>query len=101
LISIIACTCCEKKNKQILNHHYFIVPGLIGLIQSIETIKLIVDWQGCSTLAGRMILLDASDLTLRTVKLRLANENCPACGKSAEKKLPYYSELCGDAVSFE
>ncbi|XP_065352154.1 adenylyltransferase and sulfurtransferase MOCS3 [Cloeon dipterum] len=74
------------------------VPGLIGLIQSIEVIKLIVNWPGSKSLAGRMIILDASDMSLRTVKLRLASEKCPACGPKPEAKLPYYVEMCGEDV---
>ncbi|KAF4520506.1 hypothetical protein B566_EDAN004824 [Ephemera danica] len=71
------------------------IPGLIGLIQSIEVIKLIINWPGSQSLAGRMVILDANDLTLRTMKLRLASANCPACGTNP-KEFQYYSNLCGD-----
>ncbi|XP_059476905.1 sulfur carrier protein adenylyltransferase [Neocloeon triangulifer] len=74
------------------------VPGLIGLMQSIEVIKLIVDWPQNESVAGRMILLDANDLSLRTVRLRLANEKCPACSSNPQKNLPYYIEMCGEDV---
>jgi molybdopterin/thiamine biosynthesis adenylyltransferase len=72
------------------------VPGLIGLIQSIEVVKLIVDWPQSCSLAGRMIFLDANDLSIRTIKLRLASDKCPACGPKPSEKLPYYVEMCGE-----
>jgi hypothetical protein len=43
-----------------------------------------------------MIFLDANDLSIRTIKLRLASDKCPACGPNPSEKLPYYVEMCGE-----
>ena len=54
-----------------------ILPGLVGVIQATETIKLILG-QGDS-LAGRLLLVDALGMKFRELKLR-KNPDCPACG---------------------
>ena len=53
------------------------LPGLVGSIQATEAVKLILGVG--SSLAGRLLLIDALDMELRTVKLR-RNEDCPLCG---------------------
>ncbi len=53
------------------------VAGIIGCIQATETIKILLDIG--ETLAGRLLLLDASTMEWRTVKLR-KDPNCPVCG---------------------
>ncbi len=70
-----------------------ILPGLIGVIQATETIKLILG-QGDS-LAGRLLLVDALGMKFRELKLR-KNPECPACGKHRTiTKLIDYEEFCG------
>jgi adenylyltransferase/sulfurtransferase len=70
-----------------------ILPGLIGVIQATETIKLILG-QGDS-LAGRLLLVDALGMKFRELKLR-KNPECPACGKNRTiTKLIDYEEFCG------
>ncbi len=70
-----------------------ILPGLIGVIQATETIKLILG-QGDS-LAGRLLLVDALGMKFRELKLR-KNPDCPACGKHRTiTKLIDYQEFCG------
>jgi len=54
-----------------------ILPGLVGVIQATETIKLILG-QGDS-LAGRLLLVDALGMKFRELKLR-KNPECPVCG---------------------
>ena len=54
-----------------------ILPGLVGVIQATETIKLILG-QGDS-LAGRLLLVDALGMKFRELKLR-KNPDCPVCG---------------------
>src|SRR5712664_57932 len=54
-----------------------ILPGLVGVIQATETIKLILG-QGDS-LIGRLLLVDALGMKFRELKLR-KNPDCPACG---------------------
>ena len=70
-----------------------ILPGLVGVIQATETIKLILG-QGDS-LAGRLLLVDALGMKFRELKLR-KNPECPACGKHPTiTKLIDYQEFCG------
>ncbi len=54
------------------------VPGIIGTIQAIETIKLIVG--AGETLAGRLLLVDALRMSFRELRI-LKNPACPACGR--------------------
>ena len=54
-----------------------ILPGLVGVIQATETIKLILG-QGDS-LVGRLLLVDALGMKFRELKLR-KNPDCPVCG---------------------
>ncbi len=70
-----------------------VLPGLIGMIQAIETIKLILG-KG-SSLVGRLVLFDALDLKFREVKLR-KNPECPICGPNPTiHGLIDYEEFCG------
>jgi molybdopterin/thiamine biosynthesis adenylyltransferase/rhodanese-related sulfurtransferase len=70
-----------------------ILPGLVGVIQATETIKLIL---GKGTpLIGRLLLVDALDMKFRELKLR-KNPDCPACGTHRTiTKLIDYNEFCG------
>src|SRR6204780_2038482 len=54
-----------------------ILPGLIGLIQATETVKLILGIG--QTLVGRLLLYDALGMKFRELKLR-KNPECPVCG---------------------
>jgi adenylyltransferase/sulfurtransferase len=70
-----------------------ILPGLVGVIQATETIKLILG-QGDS-LAGRLLLVDALGMKFRELKLR-KNPDCPVCGKNPTiTQLIDYEEFCG------
>src|SRR5246500_4678849 len=70
-----------------------ILPGLVGVIQATETIKLILG--AGDSLAGRLLLIDALDMKFRELKLR-KNPDCPACGKHPSiTKLIDYNEFCG------
>jgi sulfur-carrier protein adenylyltransferase/sulfurtransferase len=70
-----------------------ILPGLVGVIQATEAIKLILG-QG-EPLIGRLLLVDALGLNFRELKLR-KNPDCPACGKNPSvTKLIDYQEFCG------
>ncbi len=55
-----------------------ILPGLVGVMQATEVIKLILG-QG-ESLIGRLLLIDALGMKFRELKLR-KNPDCPACGK--------------------
>ena len=70
-----------------------ILPGVIGLIQATETVKLILGIG--DTLVGRLMLYDALGMKFREMKLRRDPE-CPVCGDNPTvKKLIDYAEFCG------
>src|ERR1700680_3191170 len=70
-----------------------ILPGLVGVIQATETIKLILG-QG-DLLVGRLLLVDALGMKFRELKLR-KNPDCPVCGTHPTvTKLIDYNEFCG------
>ncbi len=70
-----------------------ILPGLVGVIQATETIKLILG-QG-ESLAGRLLLIEALGMKFRELKLR-KNPDCPVCGKHRTiSQLIDYEEFCG------
>jgi molybdopterin/thiamine biosynthesis adenylyltransferase/rhodanese-related sulfurtransferase len=70
-----------------------ILPGLLGVIQATEVIKLILG--AGDSLIGRLLLVDALAMKFRELKLR-KNPDCPVCGKHPTiKKLIDYQEFCG------
>ncbi len=70
-----------------------ILPGLVGVIQATETIKLILGVG--ESLAGRLLLVDSLSMKFRELKLR-KNPDCPVCGKNPTiTKLIDYEEFCG------
>lgn len=70
-----------------------ILPGLVGIIQATETIKLILG--SGDSLAGRLLLIDAMGMKFRELKLR-KNPECPACGAHPTvTKLIDYEQFCG------
>jgi adenylyltransferase/sulfurtransferase len=70
-----------------------VLPGIVGCIQALETIKLILG-KG-ETLIGRLLLFDALNMKFRELKLR-KNSDCPVCGVHPTiTKLIDYEEFCG------
>jgi adenylyltransferase/sulfurtransferase len=70
-----------------------ILPGLVGVMQATEVIKLILG-KG-EPLIGRLLLIDALGMKFRELKLR-KNPDCPVCGKNPTvTKLIDYQEFCG------
>jgi adenylyltransferase/sulfurtransferase len=70
-----------------------VLPGIIGSLQALETIKLIIG-RG-ESLAGRLVLFDALSLKFRELKLR-KNSHCPMCGTHRKiHELIDYNEFCG------
>jgi sulfur-carrier protein adenylyltransferase/sulfurtransferase len=70
-----------------------VLPGIIGTIQATEAIKLILGIG--TTLAGRLLLLDALSMEFRTMKLR-RDPACPVCGDHPTvKTLIDYQQFCG------
>jgi len=69
-----------------------VVPGLIGLIQALEAIKLIIDTG--DTLLGRLLHVDALALRFREFKIR-RDPNCPVCGDTPTIREPIdYEQFC-------
>lgn len=69
-----------------------VLPGIIGSLQALETIKLII---GGETLVGRLVLFDALKFKFRELKLRKDPE-CPICGQNRKiHELIDYEHFCG------
>jgi adenylyltransferase/sulfurtransferase len=70
-----------------------ILPGLVGVIQATEVIKLIL---GKGTpLIGRLLLVDSLNMRFRELKLR-RNPECPICGDNPTlTQLIDYQQFCG------
>lgn len=70
-----------------------VLPGLVGVLQATETIKLILG-QGDS-MVGRLLLFDALGLRFRELQLR-KNPTCVLCSPNATQKgLIDYPAFCG------
>jgi len=70
-----------------------VLPGIIGCIQAMETIKLILGTG--EPFIGRLLLFDALALKFRELKLR-KNPDCPICGTHPTiHKLMDYEQFCG------
>jgi sulfur-carrier protein adenylyltransferase/sulfurtransferase len=70
-----------------------ILPGLVGVIQATEVIKLILG-KG-EPLIGRLLLVDALNMRFRELKLR-KNPECPVCGENPTvTALIDYQHFCG------
>jgi molybdopterin/thiamine biosynthesis adenylyltransferase/rhodanese-related sulfurtransferase len=73
-----------------------VLPGIIGLLQATETIKLLLGIG--DPLVGRLMTYDA--LAGEFSELRLFRDpNCPACGEHAHlDDLPTYTDVCAMPV---
>src|ERR1700688_1357593 len=72
-----------------------ILPGLVGVIQATEVIKLILGIG--EPLIGRLLLVDALGMSFRTLKLH-KNPDCPVCGLNPTvTELIDYDQFCGIA----
>ncbi|MFZ0035996.1 MAG: molybdopterin-synthase adenylyltransferase MoeB [Candidatus Acidiferrales bacterium] len=70
-----------------------VLPGIIGSIQAMETLKLIL--KSGEPLVGRLLLFDALGMKFRELRLR-KNPDCPVCGTNPTvTKLIDYAEFCG------
>ncbi|GLV31969.1 Ubiquitin-like activating enzyme 4 [Carabus blaptoides fortunei] len=82
-----------------------VVPGCIGILQALETIKILVNMP--NVLAGRLLLFDGSNTTFRNVQLRKRNPQCAVCGDIPTVTAPIdYEQFCrsnahdnGDMIS--
>lgn len=69
-----------------------VLPGIIGTIQAIETIKLLLG-KG-EPLIGRLLLFDALSMDFRQVNLK-RDQSCPLCGENPQiTDLIDYDQFC-------
>ncbi|OGC01385.1 molybdenum cofactor biosynthesis protein MoeB [candidate division KSB1 bacterium RBG_16_48_16] len=70
-----------------------VLPGIVGLIQATEIIKLITGTG--EPLIGRLLLFDALAMKFRELKTK-KNPDCPICGENPSiHQLIDYEEFCG------
>jgi adenylyltransferase/sulfurtransferase len=70
-----------------------VLPGIIGSAQAMETIKILLGVG--TTLAGRLLIFDALEMSWREVALR-RNPGCPVCGDTpTQTELIDYEVFCG------
>jgi adenylyltransferase/sulfurtransferase len=70
-----------------------ILPGVIGVIQATEAVKLILG--NGAPLIGRLLHYDALNMTFREFKVR-RNPKCPICGdRPTVTQLIDYEQFCG------
>ena len=70
-----------------------VLPGIIGVIQATETIKIIL--KAGQPLVGRLLLYDALSMRFRELKLR-RDVDCPICGDHPTiRALIDYDAFCG------
>jgi adenylyltransferase/sulfurtransferase len=70
-----------------------ILPGLVGVMQATEAIKLILGVG--EPLIGRLLLIDALAMRFRELRLR-KNPDCPVCGANPSvTQLIDYQQFCG------
>ncbi|HSW51429.1 MAG TPA: molybdopterin-synthase adenylyltransferase MoeB [Bryobacteraceae bacterium] len=76
-----------------------VLPGLIGMVQATETVKLILG--AGASLVGRLLLYDALAMRFREVTLR-RDAGCPVCGENPVlRELIDYQAFCGFAKADE
>jgi molybdopterin/thiamine biosynthesis adenylyltransferase len=69
-----------------------VLPGIVGSIQAMETIKLLLDLG--DPLVGRLLAYDALEESFRTFKVR-RDPQCPACGENAAPiQIAEYDQHC-------
>lgn len=70
-----------------------VLPGIVGSIQALETIKLILG--SGESLQGRLVLFDALKMSFRELRIR-KNPSCPICGPNRTiHELIDYEAFCG------
>jgi adenylyltransferase/sulfurtransferase len=70
-----------------------VLPGLLGIIQATEVIKLILG--SGDPLVGRLLLVDALGMKFSELKIR-KDPDCPVCGANPTvKELIDYEQFCG------
>lgn len=62
-----------------------VVPGIIGLIQANEALKIIIGIG--TTLSGKLLIFDALETSFRTLKIK-KRRDCQVCGENPTIKTP-------------
>jgi sulfur-carrier protein adenylyltransferase/sulfurtransferase len=75
-----------------------VLPGLVGVIQATETIKLITGIG--ESLVGRLLLVDGLRMRFRAIDVA-RDPKCPACGTKEITALLDYDVFCGVATVAE
>jgi sulfur-carrier protein adenylyltransferase/sulfurtransferase len=76
-----------------------VLPGMIGLVQAIEAIKLILGTG--QSLVGRLLHFDALKMKFRELNLR-RDPQCPVCGENPSIFEPIdYEMFCGARIDHE
>jgi adenylyltransferase/sulfurtransferase len=73
-----------------------VMPGLIGMIQATEVIKLLTG--AGDSLRGRLLMIDAKRMRFRTIEIR-RDPACPLCGTREQTTLIDYEAFCGVRVA--
>jgi molybdopterin/thiamine biosynthesis adenylyltransferase len=69
-----------------------VLPGIVGSIQAVETIKLILGVG--EDLSGRLLAYDSLEQSFRTYRM-LRDPECPTCSTDPERiVIAEYDELC-------
>lgn len=67
--------------------------GTIGVLQALETLKIILD---IPVISGRLLVFDAIETKFLNVRLRPKNTNCAVCGEHPViRELIDYEQFCG------
>ncbi|TNN83060.1 Adenylyltransferase and sulfurtransferase MOCS3 [Liparis tanakae] len=75
-----------------------VVPGIMGCFQALEVLK-IASGQG-SSCGQKLMMFDAQDTRLRSIKLRPKQAGCAVCGEEPSvTQLVDYEAFCGSAAS--
>ncbi len=70
-----------------------VLPGIAGIIQAIEAIKLLIGIG--DPLVGRLLMIDTIDMTFRTMNVH-RDPTCPVCGDHPTvTELIDYEQFCG------
>lgn len=69
-----------------------VVPGIVGMLQATEVVKLILG--AGETLAGRLLVIDALTASFDEVRMP-PDPECPACGARARARVPAASAPFG------
>ena len=74
-----------------------VLPGVIGSLQALETIKLLLDLG--DSLRGRILAFDALDMTFREYKLRIDPKNQVTYANRDRIKIVEFDDFCSPTVS--